>query len=297
MLFSFILYCRCVFFQYFFLILRFTIFVFFCVKQKTAYEMRSSDWSSDVCSSDLLARHDNDLRPGDAVILNDPYQGGMHLPDIFMFYPIFVEARRVGFCVVVCHHTDVGGRVPGSNASDSTEIYQEGLRIPVLKLYDQGEPNHTLMQMIERNVRVPDRVLGDLQAQYAACQVGAKQLAKLYERQGSVEMDSYMREIIDYAERMTRARISEWPDGRYSFRDHIDDDGLSDEPIPIAVTLDVAGDHVTIDFAGSSPQVKAAINSTLSYTKSCAYLSVRCALTGDVPNNEGVFRCVTVKVD
>src|SRR3546814_4878391 len=110
------------------------------------------------------------------------------------------------------------------------------------------------MQMIERNVRVPDRVLGDLQAQYAACQVGAKQLAKLYERQGSVEKDSYMREIIDYAERMTRARISEWPDGRYSFRDHIDDDGLSDEPIPIAVTLDVAGDHVTIDFAGSSPQ-------------------------------------------
>src|SRR3546814_11114979 len=91
---------------------------------------------------------------------------------------------------------------------------------------------------------------------------------------------------------MTRARIREWPDGRYSFRDHIDDDGLSDEPIPIAVTLDVAGDHVTIDFAGSSPQVQAAINSTLSYTKSCAYLSVRCALPGDVPNNEGVFQIV-----
>lgn len=245
---------------------------------------------------EVLARYDNDLRPGDAVVLNDPYQGGMHLPDIFMFYPIFVEGRRVGFSVVICHHTDVGGRVPGSNASDSTEIYQEGLRIPVLKLYEQGEPNHTLMRIIERNVRVPDRVLGDLRAQYAACQVGAQHLAKLYERQGAAQMDRYMREMIDYAERMTRARIREWPDGRYSFKDYIDDDGLSDEPIPINVTLDVEDDHVTVDFSGSSPQVKAAINSTLSYTKSCAYLSVRCALEGDVPNNEGVFRCVTVKV-
>src|SRR3546814_15006326 len=139
------------------------------------------------------------------------------------------------------------------------------------------------MQMIERNVRLPDRVLGDLQAQYAACQVGAKQLAKLYERQGSVEMDSYMREIIDYAERMTRARVSEWPDGRYSFRDHIDDDGLSAEPIPIAVTLGVPGDHVTIDFARPSPQVHASINCNLPYSKSLPYLTVRCPLTADVP--------------
>ena len=245
---------------------------------------------------EVLARYDNDLRPGDAVVLNDPYQGGMHLPDIFMFYPIFVDGRRVGFSVVICHHTDVGGRVPGSNASDSTEIYQEGLRIPVLKLYDQGEPNHTLISLIERNVRVPDRVLGDLRAQYAACQVGAQQLAKLYERRGSAQMDRYMREMIDYAERVTRARIREWPNGRYSFQDHIDDDGLSEEPIPIVVTLEVEDDHVTVDFSGSSRQVKAAINSTLSYTKSCAYLSVRCALAADVPNNEGVFRCVTVKV-
>lgn len=245
---------------------------------------------------EVLARYGNDLQPGDAIVLNDPYQGGMHLPDIFMFCPIFFDGRRIGFSVVICHHTDVGGRVPGSNASDSTEIYQEGLRIPVLKLYEEGEPNHTLMQIIERNVRVPDRVLGDLRAQYAACQVGAQQLAKLYERQGAADMNRYMREMIDYAERMTRARIRQWPDGRYSFKDYIDDDGLSEDPVPIHVTLEVKGDHVTVDFAGSSPQVKAAINSTLSYTKSCAYLSVRCALEDDVPNNEGVFRCVTVKV-
>src|SRR3546814_15667430 len=123
----------------------------------------------------------------------------------------------------------------------SADVCSSDLRIPVLKLYDQGEPNHTLMQMIERNVRVPDRVLGDLQAQYAACRVGAKQLAKLYERQGSVEMDSYMREIIDYAERMTRARIREWPEGRYSFSALTQDMGLPTRPSPAASARVSAG--------------------------------------------------------
>src|SRR5712691_10124465 len=119
----------------------------------------------------VLAKFGDDLNDGDAVIMNDPYHGGMHLPDIFMFMPLFFGCKRRAFAVVICHHTDVGGRVPGSNASDSTEIYQEGLRIPPLKLYDRGTRNDTLHALIERNVRVPDRVCGDLSAQYAACHI------------------------------------------------------------------------------------------------------------------------------
>lgn len=244
---------------------------------------------------EVLRRYGNDLHPGDAIIINDPYQGGMHLPDIFMFLPIFHDDTLIGFSVVICHHTDVGGRVAGSNASDSTEIFQEGLRIPVLKLYEKGVMNETLTRIIERNVRVPDRVLGDLKAQYAACQVGARELGKLFERHGNLAMNAYMAEVIDYAERMTRAEIRTWPKGTFTFTDYIDDDGFSDRPIPITAAVTVHDDHVSVDYAGTSPQVRAAINSTLSYTKSCTYLSVRCALKGDIPNNEGVFRCVEVK--
>lgn len=241
-------------------------------------------------------RYGSDIKPGDAIVVNDPYQGGMHLPDIFMFVPFFYKEELEGYCVVICHHTDVGGRVPGSNASDSTEIYQEGLRIPVLKLYEAGQVNDTLSRIIAQNVRVPDRVLGDLKAQYAASQVGVRELTALFERYGRHPARMYLGELLDYAERLTRAEIRTWPKGTFYFKDYIDDDGLSPDPIPIQVALTVHDDHVTADYTGSSPQVRAAINSTLSYTKSCTYLSVRCALKGDVPNNAGVFRCIDVKV-
>ncbi|VTU30117.1 Acetophenone carboxylase delta subunit [Variovorax sp. SRS16] len=242
------------------------------------------------------ARYGHDLAPGDAVIVNDPYQGGMHLPDIFMFVPFFYQGQLEGFCVVICHHTDVGGRVPGSNASDSTEIYQEGLRIPVVKLYDAGRVNDIMERVIAQNVRVPDRVLGDLRAQYAACQVGVRELTNLLDRYGRESARAYFAELLDYAERLTRAEIRTWPKGTFTFEDFIDDDGLSPEPIPIRVALTVHEDHVSVDYTGSSPQVRAAINSTRSYTNSCTYLSVRCALKGDVPNNAGVFRCVEIHV-
>ncbi|AMA45545.1 hydantoinase B/oxoprolinase family protein [Pseudomonas alabamensis] len=241
-------------------------------------------------------RYGDDLQPGDAVIVNDPYQGGMHLPDIFMFAPFFYKGEIEGYSVVICHHTDVGGRVPGSNASDSTEIYQEGLRIPVVKLYEAGKINDIMERIITQNVRVPDRVLGDLRAQYAACQVGSRELTRLLDRYGRDDSRRYFAELLDYAERLTREEIRTWPKGTFVFEDFIDDDGLSEEPIPLRVAVTVQEDRVSVDYTGSAPQVRAAINSTLSYTKSCTYLSVRCALKGDVPNNEGLFRCVDVHV-
>jgi N-methylhydantoinase B len=244
----------------------------------------------------VLAKFGDDLHDGDAVIMNDPYHGGMHLPDIFMFVPLFYGGARRAFAVVICHHTDVGGRVPGSNASDSTEIYQEGLRIPPLKLYSRGVLNETLETLIKINVRVADRVWGDLQAQFAAAQVGARGLNRLFARYGAGEVGSYMHELIDYAERMTREEIRQWPKGTYSFVDYMDSDGFTDAPIPIRVAITVNEDSLTVDYAGSSPQVRAALNSTRSYTQSCTYLSVRCVLGRDIPNNVGVFRCIDVKV-
>jgi N-methylhydantoinase B len=243
----------------------------------------------------VLAEFRDDLHPGDVVAMNDPYQGGMHIPDVFLFMPIFWEGALEAFAVVIGHQTDMGGRVPGSNASDSTEIYQEGLRPPPVKRYERGEPSRPVRRSIEKNVRVPDRVLGDLGAQYAACRVGERELGRLLARYGRDEVRRYAAELLDYAERLTRAEIARWPRGTFRFTDHLDSDGLDDEPVPLTVAITVHADgHLTCDWTGSAPQVRAALNSTLSFTKSCTYLSVRSVLRQDVPNNAGVFRCIDV---
>src|SRR5690242_2482228 len=152
---------------------------------------------------------------GDVFILNDPFQGGMHLPDVFIFKPIFqpgVDQKPIAWACAVCHQTDVGGRVPGSNASDSTEIYQEGLRIPPLKFYERGRRNETLFALIEKNVRVPVKVFGDLRAQLAACHIAEQQVIELAAHYGREKLTAYMTELVDYAERMTRAALRDLPD-------------------------------------------------------------------------------------
>jgi N-methylhydantoinase B len=243
----------------------------------------------------VVERFDEGMREGDVFIMNDPFDGGMHLPDIFLFKPIFANRRRVAFAATICHHGDVGGRVPGSNASDSTEIYQEGLRIPPLRLYDAGVRSDALMAMIEKNVRIPVRVLGDLRAQLAACHIAESQFLELLERHGAETTKTYMAEVIDYAERLTRAAVAELPDGEWSFEDWIDDDGIDvGQPIRLFCTVRKEGDSMAVDWAGTSPQVKGAINNTLSFTKAAAYTAIRSILPGGIPNNEGVFRVIEV---
>jgi N-methylhydantoinase B len=242
----------------------------------------------------------DNIHPGDVFIFNDPFRGGMHLPDVFVFKPIFRPGEQGGALIAwacaVCHHTDVGGRVPGSNASDSTEIYQEGLRIPPLKLYERGERNETLFSLIETNVRVPVKVFGDLRAQLAACHIAEAALVEMAARYGNAKLQHYMIELVDYAERMTRAALSELPDGTYDFLDHIDDDGIDvGVPIPLKVTLTKTGDTIRADWTGTAPQVKGAINNTLSYTKSASYCGIRSVLPQNIPTNEGVFRAITVE--
>jgi len=243
----------------------------------------------------VVSRYGDDMVEGDIFALNDPFEGGMHLPDIFVFKPLYFEGERIAFAATICHHTDVGGRVAGSNASDSTEIYQEGLRIPPLKLYEAGQPNRTLFALIEKNVRVPVKVFGDLRAQLAACHIAERQFLELVERHGPAQTARYMAQVIDHAERLTRSALADLPDGQWSFEDWIDDDGVDyDKPIRLFVTMTKQGDHMTVDWTGTDPQVKGAINNTLSFTKAASYTAIRSVLPDNIPNNEGVFRAIEV---
>src|SRR5689334_1356157 len=245
---------------------------------------------------DAIMRHfKDDMAPGDVFIMNDPFDGGMHLPDIFIFKPLYHQGERLAFACTCCHHSDVGGRVAGSNASDSTEIYAEGLRIAPLKLYEAGKLNKTIMTFIERNVRLPVQVAGDLRAQLAACHIAEKQFAELLARYGVEQTKALMRETVDYAERLTRASLEKLPDGEWSFEDWIDDDGVDyGKPIRLFVTIRKTGGHMVVDWTGTNPQVKGAINNTLSFTKAASYTGVRSVLAPNIPNNEGVFRAIEV---
>jgi len=244
----------------------------------------------------VLSRYRGQITDGDLFLLNDPYEGGAHLPDIYLYKPVFVEGDLLGFVAVIAHHTDIGGRVAGGNACDSTEIYQEGLRIPPLKLYEAGRPIQALFDLIERNVRVPHRVLGDLRAQLSACHIGEREVRKLAGRHGKDRLRSGFTQLLDYAERLTRASIAGFPDGVYRFTDFIDDDGIDPGPIPITVAIIVSGEGLTVDFEGTAPQVRGAINCSLSSAKSVVYAGLRCLMPPDVPTNSGFFRAVQVRV-
>ena len=243
----------------------------------------------------VLAAFGDDVHEGDIFINNDPYDGGMHLPDIFVFKPLFADGKPIAYAATICHHTDVGGRVPGSNASDSTEIYAEGLRIPPLKLYEKGQPNNTLFRMIERNVRMPGRVFGDLRSQLAACEIAARGMADLVARHGAASVAELMVAMMDYSERLTRHCLLELPDGEATFTDWIDDDQIDKGvPIKLVCTIRKRGDEMEVDWTGSAPQVKGAINNTLSYTQAMSFTAVKSVLSINMPNNDGVFRPIKV---
>ena len=243
----------------------------------------------------IMRRFRDDIHPGDVFIMNDPFDGGMHLPDIFVVKPLYHAGERIAFACTVCHHGDVGGRVAGSNASDSTEIYAEGLRIPPLKFYERGQPNRTLMAIIEKNVRLPVQLFGDLRAQLAACHIAETQFAELVARYGLEQTRFYMNELVEYAERLTRAALEKLPDGEWSFEDWIDDDGVDyGKPIRLFVTITKTAGHMRVDWTGTAPQVRGAINNTLSFTQAASFTAVRSVLPLGIPNNEGVFRAIEV---
>ncbi len=242
----------------------------------------------------LLQRFGDSFRPGDAFVLNDPYAGGTHLPDFFVFQPVFDGEHHLAFVVTVAHHTDVGGRVAGGNGWDSTEIYQEGLRIPPLRLCTNGRLNDDFLHLLAANVRIPVKVLGDLRAQLAACHVGERGLLDLVQRYGREMLEVAFEDLLSHTERLAREAIKQLPEGRYAFVDYLDDDGIDPEPIPFRVAVTVRGSDMEVDFNGSSPQVKGAINCVLSFTRSAVYACARCLLPPTLPNNEGYMRTITV---
>jgi N-methylhydantoinase B len=244
----------------------------------------------------ILTTYGDAIEPGDLFILNDPYgSGGIHLPDIYTIKPVFIDGQLQGFSCSLAHHTDVGGIVPGGNSTNATEIFQEGLRIPVLKLYARGVPNAAIFAIIERNVRVPDKVLGDLRAQIAAANIGEREYHALAARYGAATLREYTDALLDYSERLAREEVRRLPDGTYTFTGHIDGDNIPTGPVTIQVAVEIAGDRVIVDFAGSSAQVQAGINSPLPFTKSAVYGAIRNVLDAPIPNSAGYFRVVEVR--
>lgn len=234
--------------------------------------------------------------PDDFAIINDPYSGGQHLQDIFIFQPVFHEGVLIGFSASCAHHIDVSGGSPGMNAT-ATDVYGEGLIIPPIKLnrlrdWQDGGPYE---RFFRANVRVPQQTMGDIDAQFAANGIGAVRLIELADRYGRDKLTSVMRELQDYSETRMRAAIARVPDGVYSGEDWIDDDGRGSGPVPIRCVMTVAGDTIELDFAGSSPQLRSFMNSTIAATISSVTSAVKAALTNpDIPFNAGVMRPVKV---
>src|SRR5579859_238342 len=235
--------------------------------------------------------------PGDIIALNDPFLGGSHLPDITLITPIFVQVeedpRLIGFAANRAHHADVGGMSPGSMPL-ATEIYQEGIIIPPIKLWEAGQPNRALLSLLLRNVRTPDERRGDLAAQVAANRTAARRMQEMVDRWSLPVLEEHIDALIAYAKRITQATIEAIPDGSYHFTDSLDDDGLTTMPIPIAVTVTIQGSNVTIDFSGTSAQVRGNINAVASVAKSAAYYVIRCLMPDDAPMNHGTFAPVTI---
>ncbi|HXG36252.1 MAG TPA: hydantoinase B/oxoprolinase family protein, partial [Dehalococcoidia bacterium] len=229
----------------------------------------------------------------DLVVLNDPYLGGTHLPDITTVSPVFIEGQLAGFVATRAHHADVGGMSPGSMPL-AQELLQEGVIIPPIKLIEAGRLNHAVYDLFLRNVRTPDERRGDFEAQMATHKVGEQRFQEVVQRYGLAGAAQRMAALQDYAQRMTRAAIAAIPDGDYTFEDYLDDDGVTQEEVGIRVTVQVRDDSLHCDFSGSSPQRPSSVNAVAAVTRSAVYYVVRCLLDDSVPSNDGCFRPVTL---
>ena len=235
------------------------------------------------------------MRDGDVYVLNDPFDGGTHLPDLVMTMPVFLGDRLIALVTAITHHQDMGGRSPGSTPVDAREIYEEGLRIPPLKLYDEGRLNSTLVDLISRNVRIPDVVIGDVFGQFAACHVGKRGMVSLAERLGPDALEVYMGVLLDRAEAMTRRALERIPDGSYHFVDYLDNDGVDlDRLVKIEATATISGSELTVDFTGTDAQVAGPINCVPASTLSAVYYIVKVAIDPDIPNNAGCYRPIHI---
>lgn len=237
-----------------------------------------------------------DLAEGDVAIVSDPYVGGAHLPDITLIAPVFIDGRRVAYVASRAHHSDVGGMEPGSMPGRSTEIYQEGLIIPPVRLYRDGRLQADIMDFVLTNVRTPDERRGDLNAQLAALRIGARRMAELAERFGADLLEEGLGAILDYTERRMRARLAELPIGVWTAEDCLDSDGSSDEPVWIRLRVERTQEGLSFDFTGTSPQVKGNVNAVAPMCWSSIFYSLKLLTDASLPPNAGVLRPIRVHI-
>lgn len=252
--------------------------------------------SMSVCLEDIISGpvpldqwHD-----GDVIVTNDPYSGGQHLPDLVAFRPVFVDGARVAISAAIVHHVDVGGGAAGSYYAGATEVYNEGLRLPPIKLVEAGIPNQAVLKIISRNSREPAMIAGDVQAQLASLEVGAQAIHRICARFGERMLAEAMNAILDQSESAMRAVLADLPDGVYTFSDFVDDDGQDAVDLVIAATVEIRGDQAFVDLSESADQAPGPVNCTLNMARSGVYCALLSMGGGDVMANSGAYRPIEI---
>jgi N-methylhydantoinase B len=234
------------------------------------------------------------FEPGDVILHNDPYRGGNHIPEHSVLRPVFYDGELWGFVANVGHIAEIGGKAVGSFAADATEIFQEGLRIPPVKIVSRDEPNLDLWRLIMANHRTPRNTWGDLNAQIGSLRVAERRLIQLIDRYGPELLTRAANELMDYSERWMRTEIAAIPDGTYEFTDYMENDGVVDEPVEFHVKLTIDGEHMIADWTGSQPQVRGPINTTYAVTAGAVYNAIMHLTNPSIPKNSGAYRTIHV---
>ncbi|GAB4171266.1 MAG: hydantoinase B/oxoprolinase family protein [Thalassobaculales bacterium] len=237
-----------------------------------------------------------EMRDGDVIVLNHPYMGGTHHPDIMIFKPVFHDGELVAISGSLGHHLDVGGRSPGSVATDAKDVFEEGIMIPPLHLFRDGKVVQPILDMIAANIRLPDQTMGDIRAQIASVSVGERRYRELCAKHGVAGLRAIVADLLDTSERQIREDIARYPNGTYHAEGFMDGDGIEDVPVRIAVAVTLADGAVTVDFAGTSRQVKGPFNCSVSSVSAAAFCAVRYMASPQILQNEGCYRPITLKL-
>jgi N-methylhydantoinase B len=235
-----------------------------------------------------------ELKPGDVLYQNDPYQGNNHLPDFIMAKPVFFGGRIVAYTAVRGHYVDVGGGGPGSYSATMPDIYAEGLRIPPVRIFKEGVLNQDIVDVLLHNTRNSRERFGDLRSQFAGCVAAERRVLSFCQKYGAGTFETAMEEMVDAAEQLTRAAIAKIPDGTYTFEDYCDNDAITEDPIRIVACVTVRGEEIAIDFTGSSPQVRGGMNAPLAVTVSAACYAIKCITDPENLPNSGSYRPIKV---
>ncbi|MES1042643.1 hydantoinase B/oxoprolinase family protein [Peribacillus simplex] len=236
----------------------------------------------------------SEMKPGDVILHNDPYRGGLHIPEHTLFKPIFIDGEVVGYAVAIGHIAEIGGIVPGGFAAEATEVFQEGIRLPPVKIINEGKDNDGVWKIMLANVRTPRHNYGDLRALISSVNLGESRLSELIIKYGKEIFTKTVDDLLDYSERRMRAELKEIPNGYYDFEDYIENDGIEDKTFTIKANVYVEDEEVIVDYTGTSPQARGPINATYGVSVSAAYNALLHITDPEIPKNSGCFRPIKV---